>query len=775
MAATASIKAVVTAEDKASPTLNKVSEATSRLGGAIKAMGDQASSSSGSFGKLAASFAVGSIAANALVNAFSKVGSTISNAFKSTADFEQYRVAFETMLGSADAARSMLSNLSDFAQRTPFQLPEVVEGAKQLLAYGIAAQDILPDFNALGNVAAGVGKDKLPQLTLAFGQVATKGRLMGQEIRQFTEAGVPLVQQLAKTFNTTTQNITAMSEKGQISFGAVREALYGMSAEGGRFFDLMEKQAHTFGGIMSNIGDDIGHVARQIVGLSDTGDITSGGPFDRLKKGAENLHNYLNANAGKIAASFQAVGQMIMPVFEAIGVVFRVINPGFALAAIGTFLLARAIVGSLIPAVFAAIAGLTVMNAVLIGISILIAVVLGKAFSNLTENISNQTKSLGDNTSAGKQAAAQAGQIATAQDDLGKKIQKVNDDMDKENRNFAESMAQMVKDAKDKVKSIQGSLDQENQDFKDSQESAIGDHNDRVQKIQQQIQQELNLGILADQRKLASYQAELAKENAEYDKQQAKDQADHDKKVATQQAQLDTETALLQKHAADVDAVRNVQLLDEFDALKRSHVEQMEQYRKQKNDIITNAGETIGGITGAFTNASAPGGSIEQVGKQMGDALGKGLKDALGKALKDTAEGLVSFFGRVGNFITRLPRTTKGDKDHDKSIRELWNATATNDSFFGDAVGKQIGNANGTDYWRGGRTMIGEQGPELLDLPQGSKITPNNKLSGTGNNAPINITINAQAFAGSQMEARKFATMLMDAFADAQSAKGLMT
>ena len=108
-------------------------------------------------------------------------------------NFEQWRIAFETMLGSVEKADTLLRDIEQFAKKTPFELPEVVENAKKLLAYNIEAEKLLPTLEALGNISAGVGREKLPFLTLAFGQVRAAGKLTGQELRQFTEAGVPLM------------------------------------------------------------------------------------------------------------------------------------------------------------------------------------------------------------------------------------------------------------------------------------------------------------------------------------------------------------------------------------------------------------------------------------------------------------------------------------------------------------------------------------------------------------------------------------------------------
>lgn len=180
------------------------------------------------------------------------------------AGIEQTQIAFDTMLGSAEKARSLLGDLALFAAKTPFELPQVEEAAKRLLAYGTAADDLIPTLKMLGNIAAGVGMDKLPQLILAFGQVQAATRLTGMELRQFTEAGVPLLDTLAKQFGTTAGAIQEMVSEGKISFADVETALSSLTGEGGRFFNLMERQSASLGGQWSNLKDQISLTARTI-------------------------------------------------------------------------------------------------------------------------------------------------------------------------------------------------------------------------------------------------------------------------------------------------------------------------------------------------------------------------------------------------------------------------------------------------------------------------------------------------------------------------------
>lgn len=174
---------------------------------------------------------------------------------KAAADLEQTKVAFETMTGSGEKAQKFIEDLTTFAKNTPFTLQGLEESSKRLLAYGYDVSQVLPTLEVLGNIAAGVGTDKMPQLILALGQVKAATHLTGMELRQFSEAGVPLIDELAKHFGVSASEIQKMVSNGEVGFQAVEQALKNLSGEGGRFEDLMSKQSKTLGGMVSNLQD----------------------------------------------------------------------------------------------------------------------------------------------------------------------------------------------------------------------------------------------------------------------------------------------------------------------------------------------------------------------------------------------------------------------------------------------------------------------------------------------------------------------------------------
>lgn len=176
-------------------------------------------------------------------------------ALKAAADTEQTKIAFTTMLGSAQKAKVFMQDLANFALKTPFELKGLQQSSKQLLAYGSTQDNVLKQLKVLGDISAGVGQDKLPQLILAFGQTQAATKLTGNELRQFTEAGVPIIDALAQHFNVAKDAIADMVKDGAVKFKDVEAALTSLTVKGGKFNDLMAAQSDSLSGKISNVGD----------------------------------------------------------------------------------------------------------------------------------------------------------------------------------------------------------------------------------------------------------------------------------------------------------------------------------------------------------------------------------------------------------------------------------------------------------------------------------------------------------------------------------------
>ena len=165
-------------------------------------------------------------------------------AIQASGEWEQFRVSFETMLGSAPAAEKLMNKMQEFAKTTPFQLPQVVQGTKTLLAMGIETEKVLDTMRSLGDVSAGLGVD-LNRLILNYGQVKTQTKLTGMELRDFLRAGVPLISELSKNLNVSEAKIKELTSAGKIGFAEVEKAFQTMTGAGGKFANLMEKQSGT--------------------------------------------------------------------------------------------------------------------------------------------------------------------------------------------------------------------------------------------------------------------------------------------------------------------------------------------------------------------------------------------------------------------------------------------------------------------------------------------------------------------------------------------------
>ena len=169
-------------------------------------------------------------------------------------EFQKTEIAFGTMLKSTDKAKELMGQMVELAAKTPFSLQDVSAGAKQLLAFQVPANEVVDTLTRMGNIAAGLSVP-LSRINLVYGQVKAKGKLMGDDLRQFTEAGIPMVAELAKKFNTSTSAISEMVSAGKIGFKDVQDVLFSLTNEGGMFYNLMEKQSKSLSGQIANLGD----------------------------------------------------------------------------------------------------------------------------------------------------------------------------------------------------------------------------------------------------------------------------------------------------------------------------------------------------------------------------------------------------------------------------------------------------------------------------------------------------------------------------------------
>lgn len=215
-------------------------------------------------------------------------------------EFQQFEIAFETMLGSGQKAKGMISDLANLAATTTFDMKGVVNGAKQLLAYGFAANEITETMRRLGDVSAGLGLN-LQDLTWLYGTTMVQGRLFTRDLMQFTGRGIPLTEELAKQFGVTKDKVSELVTAGKVGFPEVKKAIESLTNEGGKFGGLMEKQSHSITGQVSNIKDTIE------MAINDLGTQTEGLMNDALDI------------TSKVIDHWKEIGEVILAAASAIG------------------------------------------------------------------------------------------------------------------------------------------------------------------------------------------------------------------------------------------------------------------------------------------------------------------------------------------------------------------------------------------------------------------------------------------------------------------------
>lgn len=176
------------------------------------------------------------------------------NALKAAADWESMQASFKTLLGSADKANKLLADIKATAATTPFTLEGLADASRTLLSFGISAEKIIPTMRMLGDVSGG-NSEKLKSLTLAYAQVQSTGRLMGQDLLQMINQGFNPLQIISEKTGKSMAQLKKEMEQGAISSRDVAEAFKIATSEGGRFFKSMETQSQTLAGRISTLQD----------------------------------------------------------------------------------------------------------------------------------------------------------------------------------------------------------------------------------------------------------------------------------------------------------------------------------------------------------------------------------------------------------------------------------------------------------------------------------------------------------------------------------------
>lgn len=198
-----------------------------------------------------------------LANPYVMIGAGIGAITALGAQAEQTSVAFTTLVGNEEKAAKVLQQINDFAANTPYSNLKLVDNAKTMLNFGVEADKVNGYLRQLGDIAAG-DENRLGSLSLVFGQVSSAGKMSGQDLLQFINAGFNPLKELEMMTGKTYSELQDMMSKGLIGVDAVAAAIEHATSEGGAFAGMSEKLSKTVSGKFSTL---VGNVQQAAVEL----------------------------------------------------------------------------------------------------------------------------------------------------------------------------------------------------------------------------------------------------------------------------------------------------------------------------------------------------------------------------------------------------------------------------------------------------------------------------------------------------------------------------
>lgn len=190
-------------------------------------------------------------------------------------EFELQQRSLQAILQNKNEANEIWNKTTELAVKSPFRVKELTSYTKQLAAYRIESDKLYDTNKMLADVSAGLGVD-MQRLILAFGQVKSAEYLRGTELRQFTEAGVPMLAELSRYLSEVkgrsieVAEVFDMISKRMVTFSDVEEVFKRITSAGGAFYNMQEIQSNTLKGQISNLKDSIDLM------LNDLGKATEG-------------------------------------------------------------------------------------------------------------------------------------------------------------------------------------------------------------------------------------------------------------------------------------------------------------------------------------------------------------------------------------------------------------------------------------------------------------------------------------------------------------------
>ena len=259
-------KRIQNSYDESREKIKKLQEQVRKLRGEYSNTSSSASKYAGSLGgitkNMRTQFNLATQLRNQLANIYSVYAAErfLTQIIEIGGEFQKQRVALQTMFQDATKADVLFGQIKELAVVSPFEFKELAGYTKQLAAFNIPYEEMYDTTKRLADISAGVGVD-MGRIILAYGQVRSAEFLKGTELRQFTEAGIPLLEQLRKKFEElgetgiTVGDVFDKISKREVSFQMVKDVLWDLTNEGGQFYNMQGALADTLAGKLANLRD----------------------------------------------------------------------------------------------------------------------------------------------------------------------------------------------------------------------------------------------------------------------------------------------------------------------------------------------------------------------------------------------------------------------------------------------------------------------------------------------------------------------------------------
>lgn len=259
-------KRIQNSYDESREKIKKLQEQVRKLRGEYSNTSSSASKYAGSLGgitkNMRTQFNLATQLRNQLANIYSVYAAErfLTQIIEIGGEFQKQRVALQTMFQDATKADVLFGQIKELAVVSPFEFKELAGYTKQLAAFNIPYEEMYDTTKRLADISAGVGVD-MGRIILAYGQVRSAEFLKGTELRQFTEAGIPLLEQLRKKFEElgetgiTVGDVFDKISRREVSFQMVKDVLWDLTNEGGQFYNMQGALADTLAGKLSNLRD----------------------------------------------------------------------------------------------------------------------------------------------------------------------------------------------------------------------------------------------------------------------------------------------------------------------------------------------------------------------------------------------------------------------------------------------------------------------------------------------------------------------------------------